>query len=76
MLATASGVVGWEDVAHRWESDSGPMQGHSWLKFEVSRVLIAQQNVPCFLVKAEKLVCCAMKSILKPARCWLYQNNP
>ena len=39
----------------------GLVQKHSWLKFEVSRVFIAQQNVPCFLVKAGKLVCCAIK---------------
>jgi hypothetical protein len=75
VLATASGVVGWEDVAHRWESDSGPMQGHSWLKFEVSRVLIAQQNVPCLLLKGEKLVCCLMKSIRQQSNYKLDQKN-
>jgi hypothetical protein len=40
---------------------TGPMKGHSWLEFEVSRVFIAQQDVSCFLLKAEKLVCCAIK---------------
>jgi hypothetical protein len=38
-MATKSEVVGWEDVAHRWEADSGLMKGHSWLKSKVSRVL-------------------------------------
>ena len=75
-MATESEVFAMEGFSVLVQVASGLMQGHSWLKFEVSRVLIAQQNVPCFLVKAEKLVCCAMKSILKPARCWLYQNNP
>jgi hypothetical protein len=27
-LATGSEEIGWEDVAHRWESDSGLMQEH------------------------------------------------
>jgi hypothetical protein len=49
-------VVGWEDVAHRWEADSGLMQGHSRLEFEVSRVFNLAQSVPCLLVKAENLV--------------------
>ena len=54
---------------------SGPMQEHSWLEFEVSRVFIAQQNVPCFLVKGEKLVGCLTKSDFIAARCTLYQHN-
>jgi hypothetical protein len=28
------------------------MKEHSWLEFEVSRVLNLAQNVPCFLLKA------------------------
>jgi hypothetical protein len=27
-MATGSEVVGWEDVAHRWESDSGLIKEH------------------------------------------------
>jgi hypothetical protein len=46
---------------------TGPMKGHSWLEFKVSRVFIAQQKGPCLLVKAEKLV--------KAARCRFYQSN-
>ena len=61
MLATASGVVGWEDVAHRWESDSGPMQGHSSLDVELRRVFNLAQSAPCLLLKGENLVCCAIK---------------
>jgi hypothetical protein len=33
---------------------TGPIKGHSWLEFEVSRVFIAQQNGPCLLAKAEQ----------------------
>jgi hypothetical protein len=40
---------------------TGPMKEHIWLEFEVWRVLNPAQNVPCFLVEAEKLVCCRMK---------------
>jgi hypothetical protein len=40
---------------------TGPMKGHSWLDFEVSRVLNPAQNVLCFLLKAENLICCAIK---------------
>ena len=74
-MATKSEVVGWGDVAHRWEADSGLMQGHSWLEFEVSRVFIAQQSVSCFLLKAEKLVCCLMKSFFIAVRSKLQENN-
>ena len=52
-MATASGVFAVPGVSVLVQVASGLMQGHSWLKFEVSRVFIAQQNVPCFLVKAE-----------------------
>jgi len=61
VLATASGVFADEGVSVLDQVARGPMQGHSWVKFEVSRVFIAQQNVPCFLLKPEKLVCCRMK---------------
>jgi hypothetical protein len=57
------------------EVGTGPMKEHSWLEFEVSRVLNLAQNAPCFLLKAEKLVCCAIKSIFIAARCRFYQNN-
>jgi hypothetical protein len=51
------------------------MQGHSRLEFEVSRVLNLAQNVPCFLVKAEKLVCCPLKSIRQQTNFKLDENN-
>jgi hypothetical protein len=54
---------------------SGLMQGHSWLEFEVSRVLNLAQNVPYFLLKAEKLGCCRMKSIFIAACRRFYENN-
>jgi hypothetical protein len=54
---------------------TGPMKGHSWLEFEVSRVFIAQQNGPCFLVKAGKLVCCPKKSIRQQSNYKLDENN-
>ena len=60
-MATRGKALAVEDGTSVVEVGTGPMKGHSWLKFEVSRVFIAQQNVPCFLVKAEKLVCCAIK---------------
>ena len=40
---------------------TGPMKGHSWVKFEGSRVFNLAQNVPCLKRKAEKMVCCRMK---------------
>jgi hypothetical protein len=61
VLATASGVFAAEQFRVLAKVASGIMKGHSWLKFEVSRVLIAQQNVPCLLLKGEKLVCCGIK---------------
>ena len=61
MLASRSRVFGGEDGTFVAVVGTGPMQGHSWVKFEVSRVLNLAQNVPCFLLKAEKLVCCRMK---------------
>jgi hypothetical protein len=62
-------------VAHRWEADSGPMQGHSWLEFEVSRVFNLAQSVPCLLLKAEKMVCCLMKLIRQQSNYKLDENN-
>jgi hypothetical protein len=63
----------------KYQVASGLMQGHSGLEFDVLRVFIAQQNVPCFLLKAENLVCCAARCRLYQkfiaARCRLYQNN-
>jgi hypothetical protein len=43
--------------AGRNRADEGTQLGET----EVSRVLNLAQNVPCFLVKAEKMVCCAIK---------------
>jgi hypothetical protein len=51
------------------------MQEHRILEFEVSRVLNLAQNVPCFLLKAEKLICCAIKSKSIGARSKFYENN-
>jgi hypothetical protein len=56
-----SRVFAGEGVSVLVQVASRLMQEHSWLGFEVSRVFIAQQNVPCFLLKAENLVCCRMK---------------
>ena len=39
MLATASGVFAAEQFRVLAKVASGIMKGHSWLKFEVSRVL-------------------------------------
>jgi hypothetical protein len=61
VLATRSRVFGGEDGTFVAVVGTGPMQGHSWVKFEGSRDLIARQNDPCFLVKGEKLVCCGIK---------------
>ena len=60
-MATASEVFAMEGFSVLVQVARVLMQGHSWLKFEVSRVLIAQQNVPCLLLKGEKLVCCGIK---------------
>jgi hypothetical protein len=60
-MATASGVFAVEGFSVLDQVARGPMQGHSWVKFEGSRVLNLAQNVPCFLLDAEKLVCCRMK---------------
>jgi hypothetical protein len=61
VLATGSKALAVEDGTFVVEIGTGPMKEHSWLKSKVSRVLIAQQNVPCLLLKGEKLVCCAIK---------------
>ena len=60
-MATASGVFGGEGFLVLGQVGTGPMQKHSWFEFEVSRVLNLAQNVPCLLVKAKKMVCCAIK---------------
>ena len=62
-MATESEGFAGEGFSVLVQVTSRLMQEHSWLGFEVSRVLIAQQNVPCLLLKGEKLVCCLMKSI-------------
>jgi hypothetical protein len=76
-MATASGVFAVEGLSVLDQVARGLVQKHSWLKFEVLRVFIAQQNGPCFLVKPDNLVCCAIKTILKPlaSRRMLYQKN-
>jgi hypothetical protein len=74
-MATESEVFAMEGFSVLVQVASGLMQGHSRLEFEVSRVLNLAQNVPCFLVKAEKMVCCPMKSFFIAARCRFYQNN-
>ena len=60
-MATASDTLAAECYRLWAKAGTGPMQGHSRLEFEVSRVLNLAQNVLCFLLKAEKLVCCRMK---------------
>ena len=74
-MATASGVFAVEGFSVLDQVARGLVQKHSWLKFEVSRVFIAQQNVPCFLVKGEKLVCCVMKSVRQQSNYKLDQKN-
>jgi hypothetical protein len=51
------------------------MKGHSSLDVELRRVLNLAQNAPCFLLKAEKMVYCLMKSIVIAARSRFYENN-
>jgi hypothetical protein len=41
-MATRSRVFGGEGFSVLVQVARGPMQGHSWVKFEVSRVFIAQ----------------------------------
>ena len=74
-MAPRSRVFAVPGVSVLVQVGTGPMQGHSWLKFEGSRVFIAQQNVPCLLVKGEKLVCCLMKSIRQQSNYKLDQKN-
>ena len=60
-MARASDTLAAEDYRLWAKAGTGPMQKHSWFEFEVSRVLNLAQNVPCLLVKAEKLGCCRME---------------
>jgi hypothetical protein len=60
-MAPERGGVAMEGFLVLVQVGTGPMKGHSWLKFEVSRVLNLAQNVPCLKRKAENLVCCAIK---------------
>ena len=60
-MATKSEVFAVEGFLVLDQVASGLMKEHSWLEFEVSRVLNLAQNVPCLLVKADKLGCCRMK---------------
>jgi hypothetical protein len=46
------------------------------MESEVSRDLyLARQNAQCLLLKAEKLICCAIKSKFIAARSKFYENN-
>jgi hypothetical protein len=45
------------------------------MESKASRVLNLAQNVPCFLVEAEKMVCCLMKSIRQQSNYKLDENN-
>ena len=74
-MATRSKALAVEDGTFVVEVGTGPMKGHSWVDFEGSRDLIARQNDPCFLVKAENLIWCAIKSIFIADRCRFYENN-
>jgi hypothetical protein len=61
-MAPRSKALAVEDGTFVVEVGTGPMKGHSWVDFEGrSRVFNLAQSVPCLLVKAEKLVCCAIK---------------
>ena len=53
-MAPRSRVFGGEDGTFVAVVGTGPMQGHSWVKFEGSRVFNLAQNVPCLKRKAEK----------------------
>ena len=74
-MAPRSRVFAGEGFSVLVQVASRLMQEHSWLGFEVSRVFIAQQNVPCLLVKGEKLVCCVMKSIRQQSNYKVDQKN-
>jgi hypothetical protein len=60
-MTTESKVFAGEGFSVLVQVASRLMQEHSWLGFEVSRVLNLAQNVPCLKRKGEKLVCCAIK---------------
>jgi hypothetical protein len=72
VLATESDTFAMEGFLVLVQVASGPMQGHSWLDVELRRVLNPAQSVPCLKRKAEKLVCCRMKSIFIAARSRFY----
>ena len=74
-LATRSRVFGGEGFSVLVQVASGPMQGHSSLDVELRRVFNLAQSVACLLVKAEKLVCCLMKSIRQQSNYKLDENN-
>jgi hypothetical protein len=42
---------------------------------QVLRVLTLAQNVPCFLLKAVKMICCAIKSKFIAAGSKFHENN-
>ena len=75
MLATSSGVFADEGFSVLDQVARGLMQGHSSLDVELRRVFNLAQSVPCLLVKAEKLVCCVMKSVRQQSNYKLDENN-
>jgi hypothetical protein len=60
-MATERGGVEMEGFLVLVQVGTGSMQGHSWLDVELRRVVNLAQSVPCFLMKTEKMVCCAIK---------------
>jgi hypothetical protein len=60
-MAPESEVFAGEGFSVLVQVGTGPMQGRSSLDFELRRVFNPAQGVTCFLGKAEKLVCCAIK---------------
>ena len=74
-MAPESEVFAGEGFSVLVQVARGAMQGHSPLDVELRRVLNPAQSVPCLKRKAEKLVCCRMKSIFIAARSRFYENN-
>jgi len=74
-MATASGVFAVEGFSVLDQVARGLMQGHSSLDVELRRVFNLAQSVPCLLLKAEKLVCCLMKSVRQQSNYKVDQKN-
>ena len=60
-MATRSRVFGGEGFSVLVQVARGMMQGHSPLDVELRRVFNLNYSVACFLGKAKKMVCCAIK---------------